>query len=1069
MRKTRSRKLISFGLAFLMLLSAVPAFVGAAEEEPKQETSLREISESLNARSYADYSKEYADVPAGKAAIGIKAVDYDPALTDAEVEVVSDYFERSGESLKISDYGTVTWHVDVPADGMYAIKVDYCSVSNKMNSIERILTINGTAPFSEARFLVLKKTWVNHYVDGRFEKDLNGNELRPSSSVLHEWKEYTLIDSNGYYADPFQFYFKAGDNTIALEAIREEVVIQNITVFPYEALPSYADYVAGKTEAVAEPIHIDAETPARTSDYTVYPIYDRKSSISEPQDPAKIMLNTIGSEKWQTVGQWVEYEFDVTSAGLYSIVFRFRQNELSGMYTSRKLYLDGEIPFEEANYLKFNYSGSWQVSGANNGADEFQFYLTPGHHTLRLEVTLGEMGDIVRRVSAIQSSINRDYLSILKLAGASPDANRDYGFGRVLPDVIRDLVVQHRNLDVVVGYIENMANVKSQNSATLTQISRLLYKMGTDEDEIAKNLSDLKSNVGELGEWVNDVKNQPLELDYILIQPASAEKPKAEGNFFQSLWYELQQFFYSFFTDYNSLGSSTPEGDRPESTVEVWVTTGRDQAQIIRSLMDNDFGTTHSVDATLKLVANGTLLPSVLAGVGPDVALPGTNAASTTGTSSSTKAVNIIDYAIRSAVIPVNPGSYQDKEDDTDETKAMNAERREIFSNYDQIVTRFADAAMVPVTLYDKVYGLPETQTWPMMFYRTDILADLGLEVPETWDDLLAMIPILQFNNMEIGLSQDYQMYMYQMHEELWADDGMRVNLDSNKALEAFETMCNMFTQYSIPVQIDFANRFRTGEVPIAIRAYTDYNNVIIFATEIAGLWEFGPIPGFRQEDGTIDNTAVSDSTALIMMSGADNIQGAWEFMDWYTDTKFQVDYSNELVTILGPAAKNPTANMEALEELPWTSREYSQLMKQMKNTVAVTPYPGTYFLARYTDFAFLEAYNENADPVEALLQYINTINKEVNRKRTEFGLEILEIGQTLASKRLGQAAEAIGGLEEGLQNSAAVQRAAAAIESQDIDGLRAAASALDTKNEALAQIASYLNDAANALESYLD
>ena len=85
---------------------------------------------------------------------------------------------------------------------------------------------------------------------------------------------------------------------------------------------------------------------------------------------------------------------------------------------------------------------------------------------------------------------------------------------------------------------------------------------------------------------------------------------------------------------------------------------------------------------------------------------------------------------------------------------------------------------------------------------------------------------------------------MYQMGEELWADDGMRINLDSNKSLEAFQTMSNMFTQYSLSVDYDFANRFRTGEMPIAIRNYTEYNNVVIFATEIAGLWEFGPVPG---------------------------------------------------------------------------------------------------------------------------------------------------------------------------------------------------------------------------------
>ena len=1058
MRKTTCKKLTCLLMSLLMVSGILPSLAAADETTEttakSQKTTLQEISESFKFISYAEYQEKYEGVERGTDTVTVSAVDYKADETDAAVEIVSDYMGKSGRALQIADDGQVTWEINIPKSGMYAIKLNYCSVSDKTNSIERTLYINGLVPCSEARYLLMKKYWRNGYTDGRFEVDSNGNELRPTATVDHIWQEYTFVDSNSYYADPFEFYFEKGVNTISLDAVREPVVISDITVFPYEDKVSYDDYISGRSEAsAAEPIHISAETPNATSDYTVYPIYDRKSPITEPQDAAKIRLNTIGSEKWTTAGQWVEWEFDVEAAGLYEIVFRYRQNELPGMYTSRKIYIDGEIPFEEANYAKFTYNSAWQVEAANNGADTFQFYLEPGHHTLRLECTLGEMGDIVRRVSAIMTSINNDYLEILKLTGSSPDSYRDYGFGRVLPDVVTDLVVQHLNLEEVIDYVENMAGIKSQNSATLDTISRLLYKMGTNEDEIAKNVSTLKSNVGTLGEWINTVKNQPLEIDWINIQPASVEKPKAEANFFQAAWFEIKTFVASFFTDYNSLGSSA-DGVESDKNIEVWVSTGRDQAQIIRNLMDNDFGPQYGINATLKLVAGGTLLPSVLAGVGPEVALPGTGA-------------DPIQYAIRSAVLALNPEAYEDQADDDDKTKEYNAKMREIFSDYDEIASRFTEAAMIPISLYGKVYGLPDTQTWNMMFYRTDILADLGLDVPKTWDDLLAMIPVLQFNNMEIGMSQDYQMYMYQMGEELWADDGMRINLDSNLALESFETMCNMFTQYSLPVSYDFANRFRTGEMPICIQSYTSYNNIIIFATEIAGLWEFGPIPGFEKDDGTIDNTSMSGTSALVMMSGAKDIESAWKYMCWYTDTKFQVDYSNELVAILGPAAKNATANQEALEELPWTSREYSQLMKQMDHTAAIVSYPGTYILGRYTNFAFLAAYNDHADPVDSLLGYINTINKEITRKRTEFNLETLEIGQTLASKRLGQASAAIDELDDAAKSSAAIAAVTAAIASENIDELRAAAAGLNTSDAAMAAIAGYITDAANALESY--
>ena len=58
-----------------------------------------------------------------------------------------------------------------------------------------------------------------------------------------------------------------------------------------------------------------------------------------------------------------------------------------------------------------------------------------------------------------------------------------------------------------------------------------------------------------------------------------------------------------------------------------------------------------------------------------------------------------------------------------------------------------------------------------------------------------------------------------------------------------------------------------------------------------------------------------------------------------------------------------------------------------MDHTAAIVAYPGSYILGRYTNFAFLDAYNNHADPVDSLLSYINTINKEITRKRTEFDL----------------------------------------------------------------------------------
>ena len=38
------------------------------------------------------------------------------------------------------------------------------------------------------------------------------------------------------------------------------------------------------------------------------------------------------------------------------------------------------------------------------------------------------------------------------------------------------------------------------------------------------------------------------------------------------------------------------------------------------------------------------------------------------------------------------------------------------------------------------------------MFYRKDVLEELGLEIPNTWQELIEMLPTIQGNNMTIAI-----------------------------------------------------------------------------------------------------------------------------------------------------------------------------------------------------------------------------------------------------------------------------------------------------------------------------
>lgn len=1083
---TKFKRAVALCLAIMTFCAAFPVSAAANDTTTTASVTQNAIAsakELLGTISYEEYAKAYSEYNPGADEIVVNGLDYIADKTTAEVGK-NEY--EGIEALDTADSGVVTWKVNIPADGMYAIKIDYWPIADKSTSIQRIFRIDDKVPFSEAYYVTLPKIWSTIYdpadehvyneVNTRYNRiDIDGNEIRGTMEQTPEWSEYSLKDVDGFYKDNFEFYFSAGEHYISLEGVAQPMAIEQITLYPYEAPMSYADYIA---QYANEPngtsvVKLEAEYATFTSTNTVYPVEDASSAATSPANTAATMLNTIGGDKWQTSGQRLTYTFTVGSSGMYEIDLRYIQNITDGMYSSRTLYLYSDdsvaegakgyyngVPFDEAREFRFNYSTEWCVDplrfgtktgDAENSIEytEAKFYFEAGvEYTMILEVSLGTMSEIVRSVNAALTAINNDYLNIMRLTGADPDPYRDYYFQSVMPDTIIDLYRQSTALTAVADELIALAGVKTSNVATLEKTYVLLEDMARDEDEVARNLERLKTYIGNLGTWLNDAKNQPLQLDYIMIQSPDEELPKAEANFFESFWHELQRFFQSFIRNYDRMGA-TVDASEVEGANEVWLAYGRDQSQVIRNLINNEFTPSTGITVDLKLVAGGTLLPSILSGQGPDVYL---------GLGDD----NVINYAIRGAVLPI-----EDMEGFAD--LALYYKVDENFNtiydeNGDPIVNenaQFNEAAMLVLGIADAeekmhYYGLPETQNFPMMFIRTDILAELGIDDLDTWDDLMAAATTLSENNMTIGLNNDYKIFLYQMGGTLFADEGMRINLDSNLGLDSFETMCNMFTQYSFPYKYDFVNRFRTGEMPIGIASYNStYNHLVVFATELRGLWEFVPLPGYYQTNSkgeeVLNNVSVSSVASVVMINGCTDKEDAWKFMTWYTSDTTQVSYSNEMVAILGDSAKHPTANMTALETMPWTNKEYTNLWGQFENLASIPNYPGAYIIGRYTKFAFLDAYNDNADPVNELLSYITTINKEINRKREEFGLEVLEIGQTLASKRrdwiLGYSVDSEGRttiLEDDNGNKYGIEALSDSAKSTYADAIKAVTDALD-------------------------
>lgn len=948
-QKTRNI-LILILVATIALGSIIVLFNNRGKGNVKK--SYTEYSGFVSENSYADYLSKYADAELTEETVEVPASGY--SSYDGEIELFENYADKQNTVLT-DESGYIEWTVNVPKAGFYNIKADYLTYGGNDLTVERTVYIDGEIPFDEAKYLTFERLYKD--VTSTPAKDLDGNDIRPGQEQLQVWQEKFLSDASGYYKEPLKFYLTQGHHTVRFAGEREPLMLLQITLCADESVPTYEEYIKmydSKDNVSGEAKIIQAEEMYQKSEKSNYPINDRTSSFTQPQAAYSILLNTVGGTRWQKVGSSISWIIEVDESGYYKIAPRYKQDYISGVKVYRKLTINGRVPFKGADNLVFDYDTKWQCEPLGNEKEDYLFYFEKGkEYVVEMEVTLGDMDNILRRTQATLNELNDIYKEILMITGASPDKYRDYSFDKLIPDTLENLTVQANELKEIKEEFESVNEASGERVAQLTKMEYLIRRMAEDSSEIAGKFSTFQDNLSALGTWITSMSNQPLSFDYIAVIPESGETPRAEGNFLQNLGFQFKLFSASFVVDYSNIGR-IEDTSKADSSIKVWVSSGRDQMNTIRSLINSDFTKNTGIAVDLELVTAGTLLRSVAAGKAPDVSLG--------------NAINDpINLALRNAVYDLKS-----------------------FDDYDEVVKRFFESAMVPYTYRNKVYALPETMHFNVMFYRKDILEELGLEAPTTWNEWDSVISELSKKNMQVGLPHDQNMlltFMYQLGSELYNDDGKSVNLDSKEAYYSFEKLTEYYTLYDFETEYDFVNRFRSGEMPLAIADFTLYNQLALFAPEIQGDWGMALVPGTVTEDGTVNKVYSFVGTSTIMLNGTKNPEACWEFMKWWSSTEIQASYCNEMETVINASAKQPTANLEALKKLPWASDDLKTLITAYGCLKGTPQVPGGYYVDRTYGFAFNRVINDSEDPSETLQRYIESINSELTRKRREFGI----------------------------------------------------------------------------------
>lgn len=956
MKKTKSRLLkniVIFQIAFALVLElSVPA-VSASQLSPTQNTNP--IVTFDTAVSYMDYVSQHngaaypqTDVPVD--VTHCTSSDYKPS-------VITNYAGSAGKSLLTKDDGYVEWTVDIAKSGFYNMELSYYPIAGKSSSIERSIWIDGKLPFEEARTINFYRVWADKKdANGiAIKEDANGNDITPEQVETPVWLTVPVYDSIGYIDHPLYFYLSKGAHTVRFVSIKEPMLIRSIRFYQYEESESYsqikeADQEKGYTSVKGQNIKFQAEDSFEKSNPMIVPIYDRSNPAIEPNDTSKLRLNCIGSDKWETNGDWVSWRFKVAKTGLYKISLKAIQNTTDGAISSRRIFIDGKVPFKELDSVKFSYSTDWIIYTLGGEKKPYEFYLTAGWHEIKLQANLGDMSAILQQVNNITTELNNIFRQILFVTGPSPDESRDYQFAQIMPDVIKDMQRQSIKLKDCFNKINQIVGSNGQNSQILYTTYLQLAQMAQDPSKIASYFSSFQTNISSLGTWVMTTKEQPLTLDYFDIQSLDQPLPKANASLWADIAFQVGSFVASFYSDYNTISST-----QSKDAITVWYGGGRDQAQVLKTMSDNYFTPVTKTKVNLQIVVMGTLLPATLAGKGPDVAL-------------SMGSSDTCNYAFRNAVLNLKQ-----------------------FPDFNTVAKRFSPSAITPLSFGNGVYGLPETQTFPMLFYRKDILAQLKLRVPQTWTDVVNMLPILQKKQLNFGLScgnmSSFVMMLYQNGANLYTKNGSQTLIDSKSAIDTFSFLTSLYTDYQIPQTIDFANRFRSGEVPIGIADYSLYNQLSVFAPELNGLWDFALVPGTRKADGTVDHSDCGSVSDSMILAQSKKQKSAWEYIKWWTSAPVQVKYGLELESIMGPAARYTTANLEALYQIPWSNDSFNKLIAQWQWVKGIPEVPGGYYTSRYIDFAFKDVVNDSMDPSDALTDAANQINGEIGVKRREFKL----------------------------------------------------------------------------------
>ena len=905
-----------------------------------------------NTNTYYDYSQKYVNMGHPEQEIPVDVMNFQVIAPEME-GITADtklYENREGSAkgVYIDAKGEeVVFKVNIPVGGLYCIEMDYFPLADSNSQYLFALYIDGELPFTEANGCVLSRVYKNEPI----RADENGDDLRPQSSQTPQWRKQYLYDQTGVYGN-LQFYLEAGEHTISLRLDGTPMLLQGMTLKQEPFLTSYQDYLSinqqkgyKTTENIME--LFQAEDYYLQSSSTLWPSADKSSPLTQPYSYDNVKINYGGGSQWKQPGQWISWKVEAPEDGFYNLGCKYKQGYLDGLFSSRRIYIDGEVPFKELNAVRFNYTGQWKNMLIGGESGPYSIYLTKGEHIITMENVVGDMTDTMGVLQAVVANLNELYLSVVMITSSSPDPYRDYYLDRLLPDLPEKLLKNSKMLFEEAARLEEIVGQKGAENAYFEDVAYNLESYAANIGDLTYKgrLTNLKNDINGLSAKLSTYQEQALDIDFIALASPNAEMPATSLNAWDWIVYQVKNFFASF-------NSNKTEKEEDKKSIRVWINSGIDQFEIIKNMITDEFIPQTGIQVDLEL-AQGSLINALAAGTGPDVMLQ-------------VGSETIVNLALRGAAVDLSH-----------------------YEGYWDILDEYVEGSEIPFMLEGRYYGMPNTNGCTVMYIRTDIFDSMGLDVPQTWDDIYDVAQVLQRYNMTVGAAAPFANLLYQNGGSYFNEDMTEVMFDEDVAVDALIQHTEFYTKYGFPQVFDFANRFRTGEMPIGIAATGAYTSLKYTAPEISGLWDIFPCPGTLKPDGTIDRTQMDNTgTGAVMLSDAvkrGKDAEAWEFISWWSKSEAQSRYANDVEAALGISARYGTANYATLRSQGWTSKELAVIESQFGWIKYIPIVPGNYYVGRGLTNSTRAVIDDGANAREMLTEWTIKINDEILRKRNEF------------------------------------------------------------------------------------